>query len=178
MMPVGPLMIEHRLILRMTKVLDRIHEECEGERRVGLSEVGAAVDFIRTYADRCHHGKEEDILFRRCREKTLTPELAQTMQLLLDEHVQGRALVAQFEAAAARHGQGEGSALDEIGELAARISAFYQTHIETEDQRFFVAVMDSFSKPERDAMFREGLLHDQSFDLERYRELVETMEGP
>ena len=178
MMPVGPLMIEHRLISRITKVLDRISDEIEVEQRIDLSAINAIVDFIRNYGDHCHHGKEEGILFRECREKALSTELAQTMQMLLDDHAQGRALVAQLEAAAVRHVQGEQNALDEIVKLMRSISSLYKHHIETEDQRFFVVVMDYFSKSERDAMYRECQLFDRSFDLERYRELLMTMEGP
>lgn len=59
MMPVGPLMIEHRLI---EKLMPQIREEVEGARRTGTIDpdfVEYALDFVRTYADRCHHGKEE-----------------------------------------------------------------------------------------------------------------------
>ncbi len=77
--PAGPLMAEHRVIERMLAVL-------EGQLRV-MAETGTvdpalidtATDFIRTYADRCHHGKEEDILFRRLADKPLDSELAGMM---------------------------------------------------------------------------------------------------
>ena len=35
--------------------------------------IDIAVDFIRMYADRTHHGKEEDILFRDLEKKSLSP---------------------------------------------------------------------------------------------------------
>ena len=64
MLPAGPLMIEHRLIERMIKILDRSLRKMEREKELDLNFIDTLVDFIRTYADRCHHGKEEDILFR------------------------------------------------------------------------------------------------------------------
>ena len=33
--------------------------------------IDTAVDFIRTYADRCHHGKEEDLLFKALPDGTI-----------------------------------------------------------------------------------------------------------
>jgi hemerythrin-like domain-containing protein len=178
MMPVGHLMIEHRLISRVALVLERMREEVARDRKVDPAAIDGVVDFIRTYADRCHHGKEEDVLFRECRGKALAPELARTMQELLDEHGQGRVLVARLAAAAARQRAGEPGALDEIGVLLGTISAFYARHIETEDEHFFVAVMDYFTKAERDAMYRECLRFDQRIIHDRYRELAEKLEEP
>lgn len=64
MMPVGPLMIEHRMIERMIALLEKESARIKSTGRVDVEFVLSSVDFIRTYADHCHHGKEENILFR------------------------------------------------------------------------------------------------------------------
>ena len=87
--PAGPLMHEHRVIERMLKVLSRQLESMFELQAVDTAAIDTAVDFIRTYADRCHHGKEEDILFRRLADKDLDPQLAGVMADLIDEHVMG-----------------------------------------------------------------------------------------
>ena len=63
-------MIEHRLIERMmtlmARELTRIKDNAAVEPEFAFVDpvfIDTAVDFIRTYADRCHHGKEEDLLF-------------------------------------------------------------------------------------------------------------------
>ena len=66
-----------------------------------------AVDFVRTYADRTHHGKEEEILFRDLAKKNLTSELKKTMQELLDEHIWGRKTTAALVAAKEKYLQGD-----------------------------------------------------------------------
>ncbi|NWG01895.1 MAG: hypothetical protein HXY44_03430 [Syntrophaceae bacterium] len=63
MMPIGALMIEHRFIKRMIRVLKEELVLMEREEKVDPGFIDMAIDFI-TYADRCRHGKEEDILFR------------------------------------------------------------------------------------------------------------------
>ena len=60
----APLMIEHRLIERMISLIKSTLVQIETTKEVDPLLVDTAVDFIRMYADRTHHGKEEDILFR------------------------------------------------------------------------------------------------------------------
>ncbi|HMF30231.1 MAG TPA: cation-binding protein, partial [Candidatus Lokiarchaeia archaeon] len=62
--PVAPLMIEHRLIERMIAVIKKSLPAMRESQTVAPTFIDTAVDFIRMYADRTHHGKEEDILFR------------------------------------------------------------------------------------------------------------------
>ena len=61
----GALMMEHRLIERVVTLMQSALHDIESTGRIDLVFVQAIVDFIGTYADRTHHGKEEDILFRR-----------------------------------------------------------------------------------------------------------------
>jgi hemerythrin-like domain-containing protein len=70
----GPLMIEHRLIEGMIAVIQRRLDRAAQAQSIDPSFVDTAVDFIRVYADRTHHGKEEDILFRTLRQKGLSDE--------------------------------------------------------------------------------------------------------
>ena len=59
MMPAGPLMIEHRLIERMIKVMQSELVKMRQQNQADVIFIDTAIDFIRMYADRCHHGKEE-----------------------------------------------------------------------------------------------------------------------
>ncbi|MGD9676204.1 MAG: hemerythrin domain-containing protein, partial [Candidatus Bipolaricaulia bacterium] len=68
----GPLMIEHRLIERMIALVSHAVAGIQSSGEVDPLFVDLAVDFIRTYADRTHHGKEEDILFRNLDRKGLS----------------------------------------------------------------------------------------------------------
>ena len=53
----APLMIEHRLIERMLSVIKDVLAKIETKHNVDPVFVDIAVDFIRVYADRTHHGK-------------------------------------------------------------------------------------------------------------------------
>jgi len=57
------LMNEHRLIEQVLNCLEKIVARCDAEGRLDKESAQQALDFFRTFADRCHHGKEEAHLF-------------------------------------------------------------------------------------------------------------------
>lgn len=110
----GPLMIEHRLIERMLSIIRDALVQIEAKKQVDPVFVDTAVDFIRVYADRTHHGKEEDILFRELANKPLSSEDQRIMQELIEEHVFGRQTTKALVAANTRYRKGDESALTDI----------------------------------------------------------------
>ena len=67
----GPLMVEHRLIEKMLKLVKIYIAKIDNQHTVDPVFIDTVIDFIHTYADRTHHGKEEDILFRELRKKNM-----------------------------------------------------------------------------------------------------------
>lgn len=173
MMPIGPLMIEHRLIERMIGVMEKGLTGIERTSRITPGFVETMVDFVRTYADRCHHGKEEDILFRELEKKNISDEHRRTMDELVREHKWGRTTTKAIVDAYARYQEDDEKALDEIVALLRSLSEFYPRHIEKEDRHFFRPVMDYFSQEERDAMLKEGFAFDQHLIHDKYKDVVE-----
>jgi len=130
--PAGPLMAEHRVIERMLTVLERQLVVIAETGRVDPVIIDTATDFIRTYADRCHHGKEEDILFRRLADKPLDDALARVMQGLIDDHVRGRSMTRGLIEANDRYRHGDTSALSAIESCVRHLVEFYPVHIATQ----------------------------------------------
>ena len=176
MMPIGPLMIEHRLIERMIDVMKEELLLIEKEKKVDPEFVERAVDFIRTYADRCHHGKEEDILFRDLGGKKLTDEHRRTMEELVEEHKWGRRVTARLVEANTRYVQGNREALSAIIDCIKTLVDFYPRHIEKEDKHFFIPCMEYFSEPEKESMLKEEWEFDRSLIHEKYRNMVIAVE--
>lgn len=100
-------MHEHRLIERMIEVMDAQAKHVEGTGEVDTRIVDRIAEFVRAYADRCHHGKEEDILFRRLEDKRLTAELASGMASLIQDHVYGRSVTRALVEANDRYASGD-----------------------------------------------------------------------
>ena len=173
---IGPLMIEHRLIERMVRLLDVERHRMTDASAVDTELMAAGVDFFRIYADRTHHGKEEDILFRELAAKSLSDEEQQMMQRLIQEHVWARQTVGKLAAANDRYRRGETMALETIIYELGRIIEFYPRHIEKEDKHFFIPVMDYFSEAEQQAMLDGFREFDRKMIHEKYTRVVEERE--
>jgi len=169
-------MIEHRLIERMIRVIEAELTRIEQNGEINPDFVDATVDFIKTYTDSCHHGKEENILFRELNLKPLTAELDRILNELVEEHRKGREVVGRLLKAKERYVRGESDALSPIIECMRWLVDFYPKHIEKEDRHFFLPCMGYFTKEEKDAMLHEEMDFDRNFVHARYKSVVETSE--
>src|SRR5574340_1094000 len=144
----GLLMIEHRLIERMLAIIRDALAQTEKSATIDPLFVDRAVDFIRTYADRTHHGKEEDILFRNLDNKLLSEADRRVMNELIEEHVLGRSVTKVLVEANTRYRKGDPSALGDVKRQLRTLVDFYPGHIEKEDKVFFPASREYFSEAE------------------------------
>ena len=128
----GALVEEHRLILRMIALL---------EQRAPLTAAGSytnwqfyldGVDFIRSYADRFHHAKEEDVLFEALVENGMPREHSPVAAMLM-EHDKGRAFVAAMEGAARDAMAGKEGAGRIVADNALAYGTLLRDHIAKED---------------------------------------------
>ncbi|PKN30110.1 MAG: cation-binding protein [Deltaproteobacteria bacterium HGW-Deltaproteobacteria-21] len=172
----GPLMIEHRLIERMLSVIKEALAKIEAKKEVDPVFVDIAVDFIQVYADRTHHGKEEDILFRELKDRPLSTEDRRVMNELIEEHVFGRQTTRALVAANTRYRKGDKTALADITTQLQTLIDFYPKHIEKEDKVFFPSSRAYFTDEEDQAMLREFWEFDRKMIHEKYKLLVEGFE--
>lgn len=184
MQPIGPLMIEHRLIERMLTLmqqeLQRIKDNMDVDPEFHFVDpvfIDTAVDFIRTYADQCHHGKEEDILFAVLKKKDLAPEHRQTMEELIQDHVWGRETTGALMRAKEDFLLGEEGALEKLLENLGKLVEFYPRHIAKEDKHFFLPCMEYFSDTEKAEMLQAMSDFDRQMIHAKYRGIVEGIEN-
>jgi len=175
MKPIGPLMREHRLIERMLDVVGRQAAAIARGKVIDRDLILKIVDFFRTYADRTHHGKEEDILFRRLAGKEMGDEHHTIMAELIAEHRQARELVGKLKEAVAGHQEAAVAVRHTISGCLKGLMALYPPHIEKEDKRFFYPCLDYFSEDELDEMLEEFREFDRAMIHEKYQKLVEEL---
>jgi hemerythrin-like domain-containing protein len=172
----GPLMIEHRLIERMILVIKEVLMQIDSTKTVDPVVVDTMVDFIRTYSDRVHHGKEEDILFREMSKRALSAEDRRIMQELVEEHVIGRQMTQALGEANNRYRNGNGSALANISANLNKLAEFYPKHIEKEDKVFFPVIREYLTDDEDQHMLTEFWEFDRIMIHEKYKSVVEMLE--
>jgi hemerythrin-like domain-containing protein len=176
MKPRGPLMIEHRLIEKMLKIVEKEADKIAKGDSVDPLFIDTTVDFIRTYADRTHHGKEEDILFRDLETKEMTKKDDKMMQELIDEHKYARKTVVELVDAKNNYVQGKKEALRIILEKLRSLIRFYPEHIMKEDKEFFPNTERCFSEDELDKMLEEFWEFDRNMIHEKYKKVVSDLQ--
>jgi hemerythrin-like domain-containing protein len=176
MKPIGPLMKEHRLIERMVKLLNEELNQIVQANKVDTEFLMVAIDFIRTYADRTHHGKEEDILFRELAKKQLSQEHQTTMKELVQEHVMARKITSSLANARIKYLKGNSESVPDIVASLRELVDFYPAHIKKEDKDFFYPSLEYFSKQEQADMLAEFWEFDRKLVHEKYENLVKERE--
>ena len=184
MQPIGPLMIEHRLIERMVTLmrrdLERIRANILVDPEFAFVDpvfIDVAVDFMRTYADHCHHGKEEDILFAELAKKELAPDLRKILEELTEEHVLAREYTKELVKAKEDYLREEPEAVNQILFCLDKLTSMYPRHIDKEDQHFFISAMTYFTPEEKDAMLARMWEFDRKLIHGKYEGTVSAIEN-
>jgi hemerythrin-like domain-containing protein len=174
MQPIGPLMREHRLIERMVGLLEAELAEIGKVNKASPGFIKTAIDFFRTYANRTHHGKEEEILFKGLAAKPISAEHRSLMNELLAEHEISRRTIGSLESDIRSYEKGSDT-LAEIKSHLETLVKLYPRHIEKEDKHFFYPAMEYFSREECNKMLQEFWDFDRGLIHEKYQAVVEGL---
>lgn len=175
MKPIGPLMWEHRLIEQIIPLIAQEISSIRSINRADVVLIDKAVDFFRTYADRTHHGKEEDILFTLLDKKPLSEPHAAIMKELVDEHAAARSNVRATFDALREYIDGRDASLAEITTGLTNLTELYPAHIAKEDKAFFFPVMEYFTQAEQDKMLSDFREFDRKMIHEKYQNIMEQL---
>jgi hemerythrin-like domain-containing protein len=132
---------EHEVILQAVAVLERAGECLASKQPVSEATLAELVQFIQTFADRCHHGKEEDQLFPAMRRKGIDGPLS----IFLEDHEEGRRYLRTIAS---------GAPAAERAAAARRHTAMLRDHIERENEVLFPLADGLFTAEEHGALAR------------------------
>ena len=128
---------EHDAILRMLEATEETARQLAAGELVDPQVLDGLLEFFRLFADKCHHGKEEELLFPKLAEKGMPRNMGPIGVMLL-EHDQGRALVRQMSEAAADYQQSRPGAAGRWAHAARSYAALLRDHIAKENNVLFV----------------------------------------
>jgi len=123
---------EHRLILRMIALLEKNAPKTAQGSYLNWQFYLDGIDFIRQYADRFHHAKEEDVLFKALVDNGMPKEHSPVAAMLM-EHDLGRSFVSALEAAVHKAQAGRTDVYQAIADNALGYAALLRDHIGKED---------------------------------------------
>lgn len=145
---------EHQAILYVLQILNKMMEPDNRDAENLLHYYGEVVYFLRIFADRCHHGKEENYLFKELVNKGV-PNEGGPVGAMLQEHVQGRDYIAQMS-----------QSLDEkniegFNKVAALYRDLLRQHIEKENDVLFTMADKVINEQEQNLLFEHFEQHEE-----------------
>jgi hemerythrin-like domain-containing protein len=129
---IDSMMREHELIVEVLAALQAMAEKMAAGAEVPRQDVGDFGRFFRDFADRCHHGKEEDRLFVKMVEAGFSQESG-PIAVMLAEHDAGRQEVRGLLAIGAGSGPLSNAENAQTIEYAARFVPLLYAHIQKEN---------------------------------------------
>jgi hemerythrin-like domain-containing protein len=130
------LMSEHRVIERVIATLETAADRLQAGQEVRPGFFMDATDFIKGFADGCHHRKEEGVLFKALQANGM-PAGQGPIAVMLSEHEQGRKFTRGMRAAAEQLQAGDPAARAALVANARGYAALLKQHIQKEDQVLF-----------------------------------------
>lgn len=151
MRPTEILMAEHEVIEMVLSCVERLAGDAGRSGRLDTRSAGEAIEFLRTFADGCHHAKEERHLFERLAERGWPKDGGPIGMMLLD-HDEGRGLIRAMADARGRAESGQAAAPVAFAQAARRYVELLRSHIQKENRVLFPMADRFLSDEDQEAL--------------------------
>lgn len=128
---------EHTNIRRMLKVIRQVTNRVMTLGEFDIEDVTSIIDFVRVYADKHHHGKEEDILFETMNKELEKLSKSGAIMGMYIEHDSGRLFMANLEKGVNSYKEGNDEARLDIIANAICYADLLDRHIEKENTAMY-----------------------------------------
>ncbi len=161
---------DHEAILSALGILDRISADIGGGSKPDKADLNDFVEFLKEFADKCHHGKEEGALFPALTEAGL-PERGGPIGVMLAEHAQGRDYIKEMEVAIV-----SGPDYVTFSHGAHAYSALLRNHILKENNLLFPMAEKTLEKDRMNELYNSFQQHEEKvIGKGRHEELHKTL---
>jgi hemerythrin-like domain-containing protein len=155
---------EHEAVRLMLEIMDSAAAGISAENKIRTADIDDIIDFLKIFVDKCHHGKEEHILFPKLEESGI-PREGGPIGVMLAEHEQGRAFIRNMSSAIADYKNGVESAAASLAENIGAYNELLRGHIDKENNVLFEMADSVLSEEVQDILF------------DRFEELEENVIG-
>lgn len=172
---------EHDNIRRILKIIRKISYKVMTNENYDIEDFSRIIDFVRSYADKHHHGKEEDILFVTMDKELDKLSKAGAIKGMYIEHDLGRLYMANLEKAIDKFKIGDDTARLDIIANGISYSDLLDRHIEKENTalyKFAERMLSESSKKQVDDDCKK--IEDEALKSgvqEKYIGLIEELEN-
>jgi hemerythrin-like domain-containing protein len=146
---------EHDAILHVLKIVDKV-VSTDSKDEVEVFKFGnELIYFLKTFADKCHHGKEEDYLFKELIASGI-PKEGGPIGVMLLEHQRGREYISLMSKALKSHD------LINFKANAAEYRDLLRNHIEKENNALFVIADKLLDDARQNELFEKFEIHEET----------------
>lgn len=145
---------EHESVLHALRIYDNIMSSGPRDDVVLLKYYEELIYFLKEFADKCHHGKEENYFFTELSVKGGARETG-FIERLLKEHKVAREYIAEMEMAL------ESKDIETFNNSAAKYRDLLRVHIEEENNGIFLMADEILSEEEQDLLFEKFEEHEE-----------------
>jgi hemerythrin-like domain-containing protein len=177
--PTTILEAEHIVILKVIDFVKISSKQMGNGKQVSVDILNKIVDFMRNYADHCHHGKEEAILFPFLIERGV-PSEGCPIGALTHEHEAGRKVVSALAENIPPYQNGDDKGRLKIIDALDHILNLYPNHIWKEDFLVFPMTHKVCSDGDLDVLYRRFIDADNNFGfkvIKEYESFAENLKG-
>ncbi|MDD4142954.1 MAG: hemerythrin domain-containing protein [Bacteroidales bacterium] len=146
---------EHDAILYVLRILGKMMQSDNSNSETLLRYYGEVVYFLKIFADKCHHGKEENYLFKELINKGI-PNEGGPVGVMLHEHDQGREYIAQMSRSFDENN------IEGFNNAAILYSDLLRQHIEKENNVLFMIADRVINEQEQNRLFEQFEQHEEN----------------
>jgi len=142
---------EHEGVKIMLNILGRVYRQLEETGNLDTEHFKSILEFLSVFVDKCHHGKEEELLFPALEAAGIPKD--GPIGVMLHEHQVGREYVKAMDEAFAKYQPGNRPSSQGIIRNARDYISLLTNHIEKENNVLFVMADSCLSEKMQDELF-------------------------
>ncbi len=143
---------EHEGIKLMLNIMEKISNDLKNGKELNSDHYGKIIDFLKGFADKCHHGKEEDILFPAMVNHGISNE-GGPIAVMLNEHQIGREHIKKLSNALEEFKNGNIQSVNVIISSSLDYVQLLRNHIEKENNILFMMADKVLNEAEQSKIF-------------------------
>jgi hemerythrin-like domain-containing protein len=166
--PIKILEEEHHFIQKVVGAIAILVETLEAGTEVEGKTLQDIVEFMRIFADKCHHGKEETHLFPALERKGV-PMRGCPLGALIAEHQKGRGLVTELAECTEAYITGSPLARESLVKSLQALTDLYPNHIWKEEYLAFPMADKILSSEEKRDLFEKFEMVEEEIGLDMHQ---------
>ncbi|MDP4267783.1 MAG: hemerythrin domain-containing protein [Bacteroidota bacterium] len=171
---------EHEGIKLILKVMERISNKLEMEKNFLPNDLKRIIEFMKLFVYKCHHSKEEKILFPAL-EKAGIKNVDGPIEIILNEHPISKLLLSNLEMSLNKFIDRESGSEELVIKEIRNFICLMNNHINKENEILFLMAKKALSNERQEELYFKLEEYEErtvdSCKIEEFHNLLNEMKG-